>query len=199
MPGSRKIHRGQRQIEIPSAARQRGVVLLLTLIVLVAMTLAAIALVRSVNTTNVIAGNLAFRQSTTAAGDKGTEQAISWLENNVYSLGSDVTGAGYHAFYQTFPPGTTTWDQYWNLKSPGYAQGLPTDSAGNTVSYIIERMCNPGSPPTCSVSPTKTNEGRCVTANCAQPPPINKTYYRITSRIVGPRNTVSYTQAIVLL
>jgi Tfp pilus assembly protein PilX len=40
---------------------QQGVVLLMALIMLVALTLAGIALVRSVDTTNLIAGNLAFK------------------------------------------------------------------------------------------------------------------------------------------
>src|SRR4051794_33864237 len=49
--------------------RQQGVVLLIALIVLVAMTLAGIGLVRSVDTGNMVAGNLAFKQGATLAGD----------------------------------------------------------------------------------------------------------------------------------
>ncbi len=56
---------------------QRGVILIITLIVLVAMTLASIAMVRSVDTSTVIAGNLAFKQSATASGDAGLEAAIA--------------------------------------------------------------------------------------------------------------------------
>ena len=43
--------------------KQRGVVLFIALIALVAMSLAAVALVRSVDTATIIAGNLAFKQS----------------------------------------------------------------------------------------------------------------------------------------
>ena len=42
--------------------RQRGVVLFIALIVMVAMSLAAIALFRSVDTANLVAGNQAFKQ-----------------------------------------------------------------------------------------------------------------------------------------
>ena len=47
----------------PTIRHQRGVVLFIALIVMVAMSLAAIALIRSVDTTNILIGNLAFRQS----------------------------------------------------------------------------------------------------------------------------------------
>jgi Tfp pilus assembly protein PilX len=45
-------------------SRIRGAVLFIALIVLVAMTLAGIAIMRSVDTATLIAGNLAFKQGT---------------------------------------------------------------------------------------------------------------------------------------
>ena len=63
---------------ITLARSQRGVVLLIALIMLVAMTLAGIGMMRSVDTGSVIAGNLAFKQSTLNASDAGT----SWGFNN---------------------------------------------------------------------------------------------------------------------
>ena len=56
--------------------RQGGVVLVVALIILVALMLGGIALVRSVGTTNIIAGNLAFQQAATQSGEAGTEAAI---------------------------------------------------------------------------------------------------------------------------
>ena len=47
---------------------QSGVVLFIALIVLVAMSLAGVALVRSVDTNLLIAGNLAFKQGDTCVG-----------------------------------------------------------------------------------------------------------------------------------
>lgn len=67
----------ERRIAAPR--KQRGVVLLIALIVLVAMTLAAIGMMRSVDTGNVIAGNLAFQQATSQASDAGTSKAFSDL------------------------------------------------------------------------------------------------------------------------
>lgn len=56
---------------------QRGVVLLIALIILVAMTLAGIGMMRSVDMGSVIAGNLAFRQSTLNASETGTSTAFN--------------------------------------------------------------------------------------------------------------------------
>jgi len=58
---------------------QRGVVLLIALIMLVAMTLAGIGMMRSVDTGSVIAGNLAFKQATLNSSDAGISVAFSAL------------------------------------------------------------------------------------------------------------------------
>jgi len=56
-------------------SRVRGAVLFIALIVLVAMSLAGIAIMRSVDTATLIAGNLAFKQGTMHSSDNGIEQA----------------------------------------------------------------------------------------------------------------------------
>ena len=52
----------------PARSRQRGVSLFFALVCLVAIMLAAVALVRSVDTSTLISGNLAFQQSATSSG-----------------------------------------------------------------------------------------------------------------------------------
>ena len=59
--------------------KQRGVALFFALVCLVAIMLAAVVLVRSVDTSTLISGNLAFQQSATVSGDAGTEAALTWL------------------------------------------------------------------------------------------------------------------------
>src|ERR1700730_13739035 len=59
--------------------RQDGIVLFIALIVMVAMSLAAIALIRSVETTNAIVGNLAFRMASILPANASIEQAASAL------------------------------------------------------------------------------------------------------------------------
>ena len=74
-----------RKINLPAA--QRGVVLMVSLIILVALTLGGLALVRSVGTANFIAGNLAFQQAATHASQSGIEDGINnFLEANDLSF-----------------------------------------------------------------------------------------------------------------
>lgn len=191
-----------------SRAGQNGVVLLIALIVLVAMTLAGIALVRSVDTTNVIAGNMAFQQSTTQSGDAGVEAALTWLaaSNNNITLNNDSPGNGYVAAGLGNNPGTgQSWDTYWTtLTNTGLVTASNPDASGNTYSYHIDRLCASAGSATgggnCSASPlasTTTGGSEESGDSGISAPPL--VYYRITSRIVGPRNTVSYVQAVVAM
>lgn len=204
------------------ASQQHGLVLLLALIALVIMTLAAIAMVRSVSSSNIIAGNLAFQQAATASADQGVETAVVWLENN-NSQTSTATGAactagtgnwvlscnqaarGYFAA-RTDPSASQSWQDFWTalVNGGGTPVTLPADTAGNTVSYFIQRMCssvgdyNSGSN-SCSISPAAVD---CGTSHKAGGQNLNcptQIYYRITVRVDGPRNTSSYTQAMVAL
>jgi len=60
--------------------QQSGVVLFVALIALVAMSLAAVSLIRSVDSNNMIAGNLSSKQAATSSADVGVEAAINALE-----------------------------------------------------------------------------------------------------------------------
>jgi type IV pilus assembly protein PilX len=207
-------------------SRQRGVVLMIALIMLVAMTLGGIALVRSVNITNIIAGNLAFQQGATNSGDTGIEVAVNWLEaNNGVTLYGSTAAQGYSAT-RADPGAGQSWDAFWratlvnrsvtlNPANPGTFTAYSTtnesnpllrNSAGNIVSYSIQRLCigeglapsNAGagcSQPPATISTGSSSKGAGVVALTYG----SQVYYRITSRIAGPRNTVSYVQAIVAL
>lgn len=190
-------------------AKQSGVVLMISLIVLVAMTLAGISLVRSVDTSNIIAGNLAFQQSATQSGDVGTETAVGWLQANFagITLQQSIPAQGYIAARQD-PAAGQSWDAFWTttLVPAGQVVTLTQDaSTGNTVSYTIQRMCAQAGDPTvpltdCAVLQTVggssgSSKGSGVIALQYN----SQVYYRITSRIAGPRNTVSYVQTIVAL
>jgi type IV pilus assembly protein PilX len=81
--------------------KQRGVVLFFTLIALVVMSLAAVALIRSVDTSTMIAGNLAFRQSGGSSTDTGIEAAIAWLsatQATMQAANKDVYQDAAHVF-----------------------------------------------------------------------------------------------------
>lgn len=183
--------------------RQAGAILIIALIVLAAMTLAGIAIMRSVDTSNLIAGNLAFRQSALQASDNGIEQAYQWLLANRPSLVNTNAGVGYYSSQ----PGV------FNVNDPTTWAGAPStppDAGGNTVSYLIHRLCTQPEVPYNGVNQSCALDNPAATA----PPPgagdsfaigapgflqDPMVYYRITVRTVGPRNTTSFVQAMVAI
>lgn len=206
-----------------NAKRQRGVVLFITLIALIAMTLAAFALMRSVDTGNVVAGNMAFKQGATNAGDAGTEAAATWLQGIAGTAPSfnDDPANGYYAttLDMDMTGNSTDPNRFlvnWDLNDcNGLVDALHCKNAspttinagsGNAVKYIIHRLCqNVGSPNAAgnNCATTATNiAGKSLGAlnysnqggmkNVAQ-----VEYYRITTRVKGPRNTVSYIETII--
>ena len=196
----------------PTGARQRGVVLLVALIVLIALTLAGVALVRSVDTANLVAGNMSFHQSAIQAGERSTELAVSnWLQpNNAMgntTLHNDDDNAGYDANgIAQSPAAGQSWDAYWAALvagglAPQTAGGTP-DAAGNTVRYVVHRLCATTGAPhlaNCARSPAGTNSGGSQSAGGVAPITNPQVYYRVTTRIEGPRRTVAYIQTIVAL
>jgi type IV pilus assembly protein PilX len=192
--------------------KQRGVVLFLALIALVTIMLAATALMRSVDTGTVIAGNLAFKQSATTSGDGGLSSAIAWMSaTNAANPGVDPflvaahpfnnnnAAAGYYATVNLNPAFPTT-DATWVA---GASADGGTDVSGNQLRYIIERMCRAGtagqvlSTANCLFSDWSTDTDTHLTGQ--ERPikggslPIN----RVTIRVTGQRNTVSYIQAFI--
>jgi len=197
----------RRPTTLPS--RARGAVLFIALIVLVAMTLAGIAIMRSVDTTTLIAGNLAFKQGTIQSSDIGIESGFQWLLANRPALNNTDLAKGY---YSARPAGSLNWNDPATWAS---AVTVGTDAAGNTISYVIHRMCD------CSNTPYNGTCAGGAPQFCAldapvgvAPPPTQgdsfvvgapgyledpKPYYRITVRAQGPRNTASFVQAMVAM
>lgn len=192
---------------------QSGIVLIVALIILIAMTIAGIAMIRSVDLTNIIAGNLAFKQAATHLGDTGVEAAFTFLDGNKAGtfLHTDKADQGYSANGNNAarsPAAGQTWEAYWAtlaaVNPPRIRTIIPDQISGYTVSYIIDRLCASAGSPTaganCSASTVSSvasgsgEEGgeKAITSSSA-------IYYRITVRIAGPRNTVSFVQSTVTL
>jgi Tfp pilus assembly protein PilX len=193
------------------AGRQQGVVLLIALIVLVAMTLAGLGMIRSLDTGALIANNIGFRQSAVASADGGTEQAVAWLVANPGALDSDNPGMGYYSTRQdgldvtgNRSSGTTD-----NLDWTSQARSLGAitgDATGNQVYYIINRLCSIAGSINAPTQTCTTTSGTGSGSTMDSPTydvqgmlTANRVYYRITTKVIGPRNTVSYVQAVVLL
>ena len=187
---------------------QHGVVMFVALVVLIVMTLAGLAMLRQMSSGVSIAGNVAFKQAATAVADAGVEAARTWIGNNAATLGVEQATSGYYATWAlNVDPTSAAWDGVWQI-----APVLPatvTGNTGNTVRYVIERLCSEAGPswgagmlPTqqCADSVGKSVSGESKggpSYQGTQPPPPPAPFYRVTTQVLGPRNTVSYTQVVL--
>ena len=82
-----------------SRSSQRGAVLMVVLVALVAMLVSVIALSRSMDTHHLVAGNLAFRNSTVHSSDTGVRGAVTFIESTVGTARLNTTAEddGYYA------------------------------------------------------------------------------------------------------
>ena len=192
----------------PVQARQRGVVLFIALIILVAMSLAGIALMRSVDTGTLIAGNLAFRQNTVQVADLGVEAARSWLLGQASAtLYNDRPGNAYFATWQEnldlLGNDAANADYDWGTSASVTAAPYAPPT-GYSIQYVIHRLCaSSGDPTGGSAECIKLGGGAGTTASGTKGAAAYGSYpisvatnaaYRVTVRVSGPRNALSYVQ-----
>jgi Tfp pilus assembly protein PilX len=211
--------RTQLPFSVRSLQKQAGVSLFIALIALLALMLAALALIRSVDTSTLIAGNLAFKQAATSSANLGTEAAIADLnalqlananptpwDDPTHVLNNTNAANGYYANI----------DPLLDLKLAPHVLGTPwvngkskssgaADAAGNSSRYIIQRMCRQL---VATPDNTPLNSTNCL-LNAARPAgdeksdaekavkPSNNVTYRVTVRVTGPRNTESFVQIFI--
>lgn len=214
---------------LASAGRDRGGSLVVALMLMVAMSVAALAMARMVGTDLLLAGNAAFRESAVLGSDAGSEAAIAWLTAqsaaSATSLMSDQPAQGYYAsvpdgLLVTGAAATGTavtvgidWDDdhcAGRSVSRCVVAGpvLPADGAGNRIRFAIHRMCR-------QAGATQGGGNSCLSYQPAQGGggsrgqlgygaalrflPGERVYYRVTTRVRGPRNTTVLTQVLVHL
>jgi hypothetical protein len=168
----------------------------------------------------MISGNLAFRQAATTSGDAGVEAAMVWLDTKQalmvaqhksvltdldHYFNSDHAAEGYYSYFQA----GFNWDT-------DHSAAGGTDASGNSVRYIIERMCSapatlpaqfiPGAAQclfsTASTATLSDQKVVAVDEVCFGPgclKPGQSPQLRITAQITGPlhSNTTSYIQSFV--
>jgi type IV pilus assembly protein PilX len=204
-----------------SAHRQHGVVLFVVMLVLVVMALAAGALVRSVDIANLAAGNLSFKQSALSATDVGVEASVAkFRTGSTLAFGpaveANIAAEAYFATVQatdsrgvpTALLNLSTFDTahssncFW--ATPDWATtrtactSTPPASSMGQVRYLIDRQCTVAGP---------YNEETCNTAGDGGSMPggsedslhtgvESSPAYRVTVRVDGPKNTVSFSQVV---
>lgn len=209
------------------ACMQRGIALPIVLVALLLMSIAAVGLIRTVDTGTLIVGNIAFKQAATAASDRGTERAIAYITPKLSgaTLYTNNADDGYYAsslgeldITGNHPPADpnaihTVID--WNDDNCAYVSGnieckqaaLAEGVNGYESRYIIARMCREAGDPNAS---TNSCAKPISTAGAASPKRgelkygedkrfegTAGPYFRIVVRTSGPRNTVSYTETYV--
>ena len=201
-----------RSVAIDSALRtlpvkkQSGFVLIIALIVLGAMSLAAVSLVRTVDTSTLLARNISFQRDAIGRNDAGIEAALQ-----KFRLGGTYYAVlGLKNDHQVDKPS----ENYSSIMLSSDGGGVPTIlKSGSFTStwsappislgestvgyYLIERLC----------STNDTGQGalevRCImggrvakggTQPADRPATNVPPLFRATVKITGPRNTVSYAQ-----
>ncbi len=199
---------------------QGGVVLFIALIVMVAMSLAAVALMRSVDTTTAVIGNLAFRQASILPANFALEDAAAgvFADANVAKAAriADVRVDNAAENYFATHSQAAGWDDKYGVPQPLQTSGAAKllthkqlDGAGNTITYVIERMCNPDAAHP-DAPDNKTSRSWCDMEPPKQPPgatindplagvDFKQVYFRVTVRVDGSpgTNTVSFAQAML--
>ncbi len=193
--------------------RQRGVVLFVALIAMVILSLAGLALMRSVDESSGVAGNLAFRHSSMNPVNESIEEAINVVFKAKTLPSQNVDHPDFHYFAELQANESKNGvpkvlqGPYAAMVAAYSAAGIPAPAAdavtGTELRYVIERVCN--FPATsqqeiighCDILPPKVpNAG---TDNKTKPiplPPIP--LFRVTVRADIPNtNAPSYAQTFV--
>ena len=159
-----------------------------------------------------IAGNIGMRQNALSGADLGTEAAVSWWKPLVATPGAldaDLPGQGYFSDWGTADPKRITGDptQYdWTGAGPSVLV-TNDDGTGNEVRYLVERLCRVNNQAIDAVGQQCVEtqlaggvdkSGTCDNYPQSCPPPPMAVHFRVSSRVVGPRNTVSYIQVMLV-
>jgi len=176
------------------------IAMIIAIIVLVSTLLAVVGLMRSVDTSNLIAGSLTFRQGVVQEAERAYTIAKTSIPPGVAS-DTDNTSAGYYAKLQ--PADDTRKDIPSALagETPTGGVELAAVTTGNKVRYMVERLCRD--------SGTFAEKGNCIVPGAYATgggndesasligPGSAQAAYRLTVRVDGPRRSLAYVQTIM--
>lgn len=189
---------------------QSGVVLLVTLIALVILMITSIALIRSTESSSLIAGSIGFKRDMINQAERTMPvvraRFISGTLSNVTSRDSNLVGANYSAAIlstdafgmPTVLANKTTFDSTYS------ANNLSDTDAVITVRYVIDRMCFAAgtiSVTNCLLGTSVTDVGgnikgiQGVGGSGGKVSGSDRALYRISMRVSGPRNSETYMQS----
>jgi type IV pilus assembly protein PilX len=181
---------------------QRGVVLIFTLIVLLILTIGAVALVRSMNTSLFSAGNMAFRQDLVNQGEQAVSTVLTQFSPGgalVNATTADSIAANYKATMLATNsqgvPNVLLNDTNFNTVGSAANDISNVLAPQVTIRYIIDRLCSAPGPSTsinCVMSAAGPPGGKALPMAAVAPP--TATVYRLSVRVTGPRSTQVFLQ-----
>lgn len=173
------------------ARRQRGVTMLVVLVLLSVMLLGGMALAKLTEVGTLATGNTAFREASLQASEVGLNTAYQRIREDLDDEDTDLAG----------------W--YWASMQASDAYGVPTvdfDAAPEiavgpyTVRYVVERLCETATVTNalreCVVkAEPDPNASRQAGAEALDPP--NSRQFRVTVQVVGPKETRTWVQSMI--
>ncbi len=205
---------------IPAPARQRGVVLFIALIAMVVLSLAAVAVLRSVDAGTSIANNLANKQGTLGPINYAVERAVDALFQGgggsiVDPFNHDIAHNYYANIQAGEMPNGVPAILYGPLPLPTYDASFqkysdPGPNSRYSVRWVIERLCQGSAPApgpytgdpltttglqACDLMVPKVSTAGTSMEEMPSVPPAP--LYRVSIRVDGPANTVTYAQAML--
>lgn len=182
--------------------RERGMVLIVVLVVLVLTLLAGMSVMNAVQTGNQLAGNFSFRQSALQASDRAISDALAEVANRVSGgQGNTAVTNRYLPVIEAAVdglgvPSSVDWTQVPCVDEKGaLLADCAADNGGYRVQYVVERRC--------SANPDFADIGD-LRARCEYEPSASAASastialrYRVLIRVRGPRGTESWFEAMV--
>lgn len=197
-----------RKFNLPSVAKQSGVVLFITLIALVIMLIASVALIRSTDTNLLISGSLAFKRDVVNQGERSMPTIKNKFQTGVLSTNAskEVNSIVNDNYYATILPSNTQGIPNVLLNTTTFDSTMPNNnivyaSSSITIRYVIDRMCLVAGEATsknCTIGAPATDESGHV---CKEQEGNCKTngqdgvLYRVSLRVTGPKNTEAFLQS----
>nr|WP_314538897.1 hypothetical protein [uncultured Massilia sp.] len=184
--------------------RHGGIALPVVLVILALMLIGGVYLLKSVHSTGLTTGNLAYDATLSRAADRGLLDGFEWLRTtaatNRATLDQDDLAHGYYA--STGMSLTTRDDNFWKG-----ARVIAEN--GTTIKYVIHRLCRTGgsydnndctqTAANTAVLGNTTPLGTSLATDSAQYAGAPRIHYVITSRISGGRGASVTNQMVVLI
>jgi type IV pilus assembly protein PilX len=179
------------------AAPQRGAVLIVAMIVLVALGLASLALLRSVDVLGLISGNLSLQRSSLTATDIGVNKAIVDVSKVALLTNADTDNCYSEVVLPSNKFGIPDLlaDDLTAFKAT-YKNCRQQTTTGETIYRLVDRQCSQSLIPDPKACVLAQREPGGCDQHCFDKARIQPTY-RVTVRVDGVKNTRSYSQMIL--